>query len=155
MAGNYNDEGERLPWNGGTKDGYPVPQGPGEQQYTQQRGSTKDDSYVEPRRQARSECLSKYGIRGALNSQGWHNFDNVEIRGNVAYMTARNDGGRRFELRVDSCSGHVIDADPVVVYTDRAPPPRFYYGPDYYYSPRPAVGLYFGGGYGGHHRHWR
>ena len=148
MAGG--EPGEPLPWRGSTKDdGYPVPQPPpGEPQYEPRRGSTKDDVYEPPRR--RAECLSKYGIRGALNSQGWHAFDDVEIRGNVAYMTARNDGGRRFDLRVDSCTGAVIDARPRVVYVDRDPLPRVYYE-DRYYAPRPAVGLYF---YGGGRRHW-
>ena len=147
-------DSENLPWRGARDDGYPVPQGPpGNADYVPQRGSTKDEVYEPPRHETPryepprrvAECLSKYGIRGALNSQGWHAFDNVEIRGNVAYMTAQNDGGRRFDLRVDSCSGDVIDAQPRVVYVDRDPPPRVYYE-DRYYAPRPAIGLYFGGG---------
>ena len=148
-------DSENLPWKGARDDGYPVPQGPpSDRDYVPPRGSTKDDVYEAPRHEPPrrvAECLSKYGIRGALNSQGWHAFDNVEIRGNVAYMTAQNDGGRRFELRVDSCSGDVIDAQPRVVYVDRDPPPRVYYE-DRYYAPRPAIGLYFGGG--GGRRHW-
>jgi hypothetical protein len=145
-AGGDRDAPETLPWNGGsTKDGYPVPQGP-----PADYRSYKDDA-PPPRPPLRrtSECLSKYGIQHALNRQGWHAFDAVEIRGQVAYMTARREEGRRFALQVDSCSGSVIDAQPIVVYSDR---PVYYERP--YYVPRPAVGFYFGGGYGGH-RHWR
>ena len=146
QAGNYTDRGdsyqaaEPMPWRGSAKDdeGYPVPQAP-PREYHQ---SYKDDGAPPPRRTA--ECLSKFGIRGALNEQGWHAFDGVELRGRVAFMTARNDDGRRFELQVDSCTGAVIEAHPVAVYYE-TPPPR-------YYEPRPAVGLYF---YGGGHRHWR
>jgi hypothetical protein len=156
VPANAGSDSENLPWRGAKEDGYPVPQGPpSDRDYVPPRGSTKDDVYEPPHHEAPrrvAECLSKYGIRGALNSQGWHAFDNVEIRGNVAYMTAQNDGGRRFELRVDSCTGSVIDAQPRVVYVDREPPPRVYYE-DRYYAPRPSIGLYFGGG-GGHRRHW-
>ena len=128
------------------EDGYPVPQGPGQYQQpppSQYHQSYKDDGAPPPPRRT-AECLSKYGIRGALNEQGWHAFDGVEQRGPVTFMTARNDGGRRFELQFDSCTGSVIEAHPVAVYYE-TPPPR-------YYEPRPAVGLYF---YGGGHRHWR
>jgi hypothetical protein len=134
-AGTYQDE-QPLPWRGGSTkdDGYPVPQPP--------------PAEYQPRRipQHAPACLSKYGIRSALNRQGWHAFDNVETRGNIAFMTARNDGGRRFEVEFDSCTGDVVTAHPVVVYVDRPPPPV-------YYAPRPAIGLYYGYGYG-HHRRW-
>jgi hypothetical protein len=139
-------DGEQ-PWRGSAKDdGYPVPQPP-PADYNR-GGSYKDDPAPPPapRRHA-SSCLSKYGIRHALNEQGWHEFDNVEMRGDVAFMTAAREGGRRFELQVDSCTGDVIEARPRVVYVD--PPPAVYYGPRYY-EPRPAIGFYFGGG--GRHR---
>jgi hypothetical protein len=140
--------GDDLPWRGSARDdGYPVPQPPPPSEHRYQ--SYKDDAPAPlppPRRVA--ECLSKYGIRSALNQQGWHAFDGVEMRGPVTYMTARNDGGRRFDVQFDSCNGAVIDARPIVVYRE---------GPPVYYEPRPAVGLYFGGGrgYGHHHNHWR
>lgn len=137
------------PWNGGSdvKDGYPVPQPP--QQGAPPpayRPSYKDDAPPpppppRPHRQAR--CLDKFGIQRALHDQGWHEFDNVAIEGPVAYMTARSDRGEPFDLKVESCSGAVIEAHPMVAYRDA---PRYYY-------PRPAVGLYFG--YGGGWRHWR
>ena len=142
-AGDYRDQGgEPLPWNGGgsTKDGYPVPQPPPQENHR----SYKDDGPPPPVRRT-AECRSKFGIQRSLNAQGWHEFDAVEIRGPVAYMTAVNDRGRRFDIQVDSCTGSVIEAHPFTVTYERP----------YYYEPRPAVGLYFGGGYGyGHHR-WR
>jgi hypothetical protein len=144
-AGENGDD--RLPWRGSARDdGYPVPQPPPpvEQRYQ----SYKDDAPAPPPPRRFAECLSKYGIRSALNQQGWHAFDAVENRGPVTLMTARNDGGRRFDVQFDSCNGAVLDARPIVVYRE---------GPPVYYEPRPAVGLYFGGGggYRGHHRHWR
>lgn len=145
MAGDY---GEPLPWRGNaTNDGYPVPQPPPGEYGT---GSYKDDPLPPPppRRRVVAECLSKYGVREALNRQGWHEFANVEMRGEYAYMIARNDNGRPFDLTIDSCSGDVVDAVPRRTYADR---PIYY---ERYYAPRPAVGLYFGGGYGGHRRHW-
>ncbi|MEQ1696857.1 MAG: hypothetical protein ABL901_13550 [Hyphomicrobiaceae bacterium] len=154
-AADYDDRGEPLPWRGGTatNDGYPVPVPPPPVDYRQ---SYKDDDALpppplpraEPRRRVVAECLSKYGIREALNRQGWHEFANVEIRGEVAYMVARNDNGRPFDLEVDSCSGDVFEAHPRVVYTER---PVYY---ERYYTPRPAIGLRFGGGHGRHHRRW-
>jgi len=145
------DYGEPLPWRGAAKgDGYPVPQPP---PGDDDQPSYKDDPAPPlppreaPRRRVVAECLSKYGIREALNSQGWHEFANVEMRGDVAYMIARNDRGRPFDLTIDSCSGDVIDAIPRRIRAER---------PDYdrYYAPRPAIGLHFGGGYGHHRRHW-
>ena len=142
---------EGQPYGGSTKDGYPVPQGP---EATPPHGSYKDDVPPPPRHAYReSRCLDKFGIQRALHDQGWHEFDNVEIQSNVAYMTARREEGGRYDLKIDSCSGGVIEAHPLVAYRE-APPPVYYY-------PRPAVGLYIGGGYGygrgyGYgHGHWR
>ncbi len=131
----YAPSAEPLPWRGSTKDdGYPVPQGPAE-------------SYAPPpvpRRTA--SCVSTVGMRDALNEQGWHAFSDVDYRGPIAYMSARSERGRRFELQVDSCSGDVIEARPTVVY---AVPPRVYY------DERPAVGVYIGGGRGYYRGHGR
>ncbi len=141
---------EDAPWNGGgeVRDGYPVPQGPAPGAAPQYRPSYKDDpapppQAPPPRPYRQSRCLDKFGIQRALHEQGWHEFDNVAIEGPVAYMTARSDRGEPFDLKIESCSGSVIEAHPMVVYRDA---PRYYY-------PRPAVGLYFG--YGGGWRHWR
>ena len=82
-----------------------------------------------------------------------HDFDNVDSHGKLTYMTARRDGGGRFDLEMDSCSGEVIESHALVAYRD-GPPPAYFY-------PRPAVGVYIGGGWGGRwgggygHGHWR
>lgn len=126
----YATQSEPLPWRGSTKDdGYPIPQGP-EESY----------SAPPPAHRRTTSCVSTVGMRDALNGQGWHAFSDVDYRGPIAYMSARSDRGRRFELQVDSCSGEVIEAKPTVVYAE---PPRVYY------DERPAVGVYIGGG----HRH--
>ena len=148
QAGDFDNQAP--PYRGSTKDdGYPIPQPP-PPDYRQ--GSYKDDPLPPPPPPRRvAECLSKYGIRNALNQQGWHEFENVEIRGDTARMLARNDGGRRFDLRFDTCTGQVLDSHPHVVYVDEPPPVIDHY----YYAPRPAVGFYFGGGGGYGHHHWR
>jgi hypothetical protein len=137
--GAYANE-QPLPWRGSTKDdGYPVPQPPPRAEY-------------EPPRRAQPACLSTVGLRDALNQQGWHAFSDVERRGSVALMSARSDRGRRYDLQVDNCTGDVIEAHPVVVYSE--PPPI-------YYESRPSVGVFIGGPrydryghYGGHRGRW-
>lgn len=121
MAADYAEE---PAWrNPPREDGYPQPVPPPQDGYRQPYQSYKDDPAppppLAPRRRVVAECLSKYGIREALNRQGWHEFANVEIRGEVAYMIARNDNGRAFDLQVDSCTGDVFEAQPRVVYVDR------------------------------------
>ena len=138
------DDSYRGSDNGSTRDGYPVPQGPDAAPPHQ---SYKDDAPPPPapRRHA-GRCLDTGGIQHALHEQGWHDFDNVENSGKVTYMTARRDGGGRYDLEMDSCSGEVLEAHALVAYRD-APPPAYFY-------PRPSVGVYIGGGYGYGHRHW-
>lgn len=149
----YSDDSYRprvaqdTPWNNGgaVKDGYPVPQGPDAAPPPAYRTSYKDDPAPPPppRPYRPARCLDKFGIQRALHEQGWHEFDNVSIEGAVAYMTARSDRGEPFDLKIESCTGVVIEAHPLVVYRDA---PRYFY-------PRPPVGIYFG--YGGGWRHWR
>jgi hypothetical protein len=127
---------------------------PAEQQYPWRGGSTKDDGYPVPQppradyappRHVAPACLSTVELRDALNHQGWHAFSDVERRGSMALMSARSDRGRRYDLQVDNCTGNVIEAHPVVVYTEP---------PEVYYDRRPSVGVFIGGG--GHHgRHGR
>ena len=129
---------------GTSRDGYPVPQGPDE---VPPRQSYKDDAPPPPPvRRAAGRCLDTRGIQHALHEQGWHDFDNVENSGKVTYMTARREGGGRYDLEMDSCSGEVIEAHALVAYRE-GPPPAYYY-------PRPSVGVYIGGGGGYGHRHW-
>lgn len=145
---------------GAVEDGYPEPVPPplGGYDGSPPRGSYKDDAPPPVRRTA--QCLSKPGLRAALNDQGWFAFDNVDYRGDVAFMTADNPRGRRFSVEFDACTGEVYKARPVEVYVERAPPPPIYYGRYYYGPPRPYVGFYerrhgYGHGYGHRHHHWR
>lgn len=142
IAGDYDDNSRPQAWRGSTKDdGYPVPQPP-PVNYDQR--SYRED--VPPRRIV-AECLSKFDIRHALKRQGFHDYDAVELRGEVAFMLARNDEGRRFELEVDSCTGEVIHAQLQVIYAE---PPRVYH--DRYGVPRPVIGLH--GEFGGRRHRW-
>lgn len=123
------------------RDGYPEPVPPPRSGYegVPARGSYKDDEPPPVRRSA--HCLTKPGLRAALNDQGWYHFDNVDYRGRVAFMTAENVRGRRFEVEFDACSGDVVNSRPVEVYVERPAPP-VYYGYGYYGAPRPYVGIH-------------
>ena len=123
---------EPVPPRGSVKDGYPIPQGP--------------QAYAAAPPPPGPRCLSKVGIQQALHEQGWRDFDNVEVRGDMAFMNARGDSGRRYELRIDSCNGEVLNARPEYVRV----PDRYVD----YYPPRPVVGFYAYGGYGPRYR-WR
>jgi hypothetical protein len=49
-----------------------------------------------------------------LQSQGWHAFHDVDIRGELVTVRARRPSGRLFDLTVDRCSGEVVNARPVL-----------------------------------------
>lgn len=147
-------------WNGAgaIKDGYPepVPAPPLGYKDTNTRGSYKDDAAPPPPVRRAAQCLSKPGLRSALNEQGWYDFDHVDYRGELAFMTANNDRGRRFEVEFDACSGDVVKARPLTVYVERpAYPPPVYFGHRYYGPPRPYVGLHAHRWHHHRHRHWR
>jgi hypothetical protein len=48
-------------------------------------------------------------IKYRLKDQGWHDFRDAEIRGEVATLIARRPSGRPFELTLDRCSGEIVN----------------------------------------------
>src|SRR5262245_24130663 len=98
----------------------------------QYRGSTKDGgAYVPPSRFAYRDygrsgpCVGRWQIRSRLHDEGWVNIRPLDRQGETALLRARRaDSGRVFTLRVDRCSGEVVDARPHFLRTFGAYAPR-------------------------------
>jgi hypothetical protein len=80
--------------------------------------------YAEDYRYGRG-CVPRYEIKRNLIRDGWHDFHALELRPGTASVRARRPNGKLFELRVDRCTGDVVDARPV----DRFVPGPYAYGP--------------------------
>lgn len=67
------------------------------------------------RRYARpgSTCTPRREVRRNLAEQGWSDFQEAEVQGDSAIVRARRPSGHQFELRIDRCSGDVIEARPL------------------------------------------
>lgn len=57
-------------------------------------------------------CVPHHLVKRRLHAEGWDELQDVELAGNLAILSARRQSGRLFELRVDRCSGEVVDARP-------------------------------------------
>jgi hypothetical protein len=85
-----------------TSEGEPYARGPA-YRYEEQR------DYREPRRYSHGgNCVPREFIKRRLHEEGWSDFRDPEIRGEVAIVVARRPNGRPFELTVDRCSGEVV-----------------------------------------------
>lgn len=82
----------------------------------------------------RYSCVPREMIRDRLVGEGWRDFSNPEIRDGFAILRARRPSGRPFELRIDRCDGHVVEARPLRDghYGPYAWGPRRYPGRPYY-----------------------
>lgn len=67
-----------------------------------------DDREVDRRHAYRHNCVPREYIKRRLHEQGWHDFRDPEMRGEIATVIARRPSGRLFELTVDRCSGEVV-----------------------------------------------
>jgi hypothetical protein len=90
--------------------------------------------YGEPPRQYHGprQCLERRAVRDGLAADGWHDFQDVALRGEVAVLTARRTGGDVYRLQVDRCTGEVVEARMIErqqrgYYPDRAPQRRWEY----------------------------
>ena len=52
-------------------------------------------------------CVARAEIKDRLISEGWRDFQELELSGNVARVQARRDGDL-FALKVDRCTGEVL-----------------------------------------------
>lgn len=80
-------------------------------------------------------CLSRHDIKRRLASDGWQGFHDIELRGDVARVSARRYNGDLFSLKVDRCTGDVLKAEllergSIGPYADRRGP--VYYDRRYY-----------------------
>ena len=51
--------------------------------------------------------------QGAAAAQGWHDFHDGDVRGDIATVRARRPSGRLFDLAIDRCSGEIVSAQPL------------------------------------------
>ncbi|MGE0024425.1 MAG: hypothetical protein AB7S70_12435 [Hyphomicrobium sp.] len=93
---------------GSIKDGYPVPvpaprygeHAPPPERYEERRGE-------------RYACLDRWQIRRRLRNDGWEGIRPLGGDEGIVHVRAhRIESGRPFALRVDRCSGEVVDARP-------------------------------------------
>ena len=55
-----------------------------------------------------SNCLPREAVRERLLSEGWRQFQDVELRGNAARIDARRPNGDLYAHNVDRCSGEIV-----------------------------------------------
>jgi hypothetical protein len=64
-----------------------------------------------PRRHSSGgNCASHHEIRRDLTEQGWSEFTDVELRGASALVEARRPNGNHYQLKIDRCSGEILNA---------------------------------------------
>ena len=92
------------------------------------------DDYVEPRRYShsdprapyRGQCVPREQIKHRLHDQGWQDFRDAELRGELATLIARRPSGRQFALTLDRCTGEIVSVRRL----DRRPYGPYAYGPE-------------------------
>ena len=62
-------------------------------------------------RRYHTACLPREEIKRKLVDEGWRDFTDLELRGNIARIEARRRNGDLFVLRVNRCSGNVVNAE--------------------------------------------
>jgi len=83
--------------------------------------SYRDDGYLPPLNAPPrfsdaplyDRCIARGEIRSRLADDGWGDFHDLDIRGEVAFVKARRPSGRIFELKVDRCTGDIVRASPL------------------------------------------
>lgn len=70
------------------------------------RYSEVDPRYAPPM----PPCLPRQAIRDELVRQGWHDFHDLDLRPEVALIRARRPSGHLYRLKVDRCTGEVLNA---------------------------------------------
>ncbi len=75
-------------------------------------GSTKDDDYRAPPH--RAGCVPGWKVKQRLIGEGWSNFKlSTYGRGEAIVRATRVHTGRRFELRLDGCTGQTLSSYPL------------------------------------------
>jgi hypothetical protein len=81
-------------------------------------------AYKDQRFPRQGQCVPREHIKYQLKEQGWHDFQDLELRREVATLIARRPSGRPFELTIDRCSGAIVsmrrlERHPYGPYADR------------------------------------
>ncbi len=61
----------------------------------------------------RDRCVPRHLIRRELQADGWSDFERLEIRNDYVVVQASRPSGRRFDLKIDRCTGNVVRARPL------------------------------------------
>lgn len=76
-----------------------------------------DYSYSETERYSRTTqyddgagCLPRHAIRQRLRDDGWRDIEKLDVRGDAVIVTAERPNGKLYDLKVDRCSGDIIDS---------------------------------------------
>jgi hypothetical protein len=89
------------------------------------------------------KCVRSEQVREQLTDLGWRDFHAGQpVNGQVVMLRARRPNGRLFELTLDRCSGHLVQARPLEArpwgpYAYKGPYERPYYAPRPYAYDRP------------------
>ena len=59
------------------------------------------------------QCAPRAEIRDRLLREGWHDFDEIDVRSRVAVVEARRPNGLQYRLKIDRCSGDIVSARPL------------------------------------------
>jgi hypothetical protein len=79
--------------------------------------SSKDGYYPPPRRfdvpsRRADGCAPRWQVRHRLRAEGWTGLHDLDLRGDVAIVRAYRPSGESFTLKIDRCSGEIVDARP-------------------------------------------
>ncbi len=58
-------------------------------------------------------CVPRREIHFRLRADGWSDFEDLELRGDIALVRARRPSGEPYELSVDRCTGDIVHARPL------------------------------------------
>ena len=70
-------------------------------------------SYAEPVPPYAGRCAPREFVKERLFNEGWRDFHDGEVRGEIATIHARRPNGRVFMLSIHRCSGEIVRADPL------------------------------------------
>lgn len=60
-----------------------------------------------------AQCAPRAEIRDRLLREGWHDFEEIDVRHRVAIVEARRPNGLPYRLKIDRCSGDIVSARPL------------------------------------------
>lgn len=120
-AERYRDDG--YAYRGSTKDGYLPP--PDRAPRFSDNGRYDEERYG---RGDRYGCAPRWQVRNRLTADGWRNFERLAVRDRVLVVRAERPNGRPFDLKLDRCTGEIVDQRPSYSrgYGAYAPGPRRY-----------------------------